>query len=921
MSSTTPVEAGRKSSLRGFCLVALLLVSVLVVLFHESFVPGKIIFSNDGPLGAISSAAARLPSGFQGSWLDLNWLGNESVSAAPSFSAAIATALKPVGYAKFFAPIAFLLLGLSAWALCRQLKLAPIACVLAGLAATLNSDFFSTGCWGVVAQPVCFAAGYLALAAVTNSSSSRHPWARMMLAGLCVGLGVMEGFDIGAIFSLFVAAYVLFQSWNTEDPLPPARKLTRGFLCLAIVAAFAGFIAVQTLESLVGTQIKGVAGTTQDEQTKQQQWGFATQWSVPKKEVLQVVFPGIFGYRLDTANGGNYWGSIGQDPNVPELVKALSSPDENARNQAAGILNNPRNAGIWRNTGSGLYAGVLVVVIAFWGVLQSFRRKGSPFSNVQRRSIWFWLAVALIGLLMGFGKYAPFYQFFYSLPYASTIRNPYKFMHVFQWALVMLFAYGLHGLCKGYLQNSVTRVQGIRAQFKAWWGKAAAFDKKWLTACALTLAATLIGWMMYASSASSLQAHLQQTGFDAAMAQSIAGFSLRSVGWFLLFFTLILGLLGLIMSGQFAGPRAKWAGVLLGTVLLVDLGRANLPWIVYWDVGYKYANNPIIDLLKSQPYEHRVTMMPYGSSSQQLGLLRQVYGIEWVQHLFQYYNIQSLDVIQEPRVPVDKKMFLDAVPNDPNAPRTLLRNWELTNTRYLLGQGGGFIDALNQQIDPGSNRFRLVESFNLAPKPGTPGTSLTDYAAMPDPKGELAVIEFTGALSRAQLYSNWQVNTNDEETLKTLASPSFNPQQTVLVSNSISAPAAGATNQPAGTVRIKPNYEPKRVELDADVKAPSVLLLNDKFGPKWQVLVDGKPQPLLRCNFIMRGVRLEPGHHDVVFQFVTSQNTLYVSLAAVLLGLGLCAWLLVDKPGAERPGAAKPAASPAVADNQKPAKS
>ena len=47
----------------------------------------------------------------------------------------------------------------------------------------------------------------------------------------------------------------------------------------------------------------------------------------------------------------------------------------------------------------------------------------------------------------------------------------------------------------------------------------------------------------------------------------------------------------------------------------------------------------------------------------------------------------------------------------------------------------------------------------------------------------------------------------------------------------------------------------------------SVLLLNDRFDPAWRVTVDGRPAPLLRCNYLMRGVQLAPGDHTVEFTF------------------------------------------------------
>src|SRR6185369_8087827 len=128
--------------------------------------------------------------------------------------------------------------------------------------------------------------------------------------------------------------------------------------------------------------------------------------------------------------------------------------------------------------------------------------------------------------------------------------------------------------------------------------------------------------------------------------------------------------------------RAKWAAILMGLVLVVDLGRANLPWIRHWDYKQKYASNPIIDFFRKEPYEHRVAMFPFrfpppfdrflGPSG--------VYSIEWVQHHFPYYNIQTLDVIQLPRPPADIAAFQGAMTTSSG-----VRLWQLTNTRFLLG--------------------------------------------------------------------------------------------------------------------------------------------------------------------------------------------------------------------------------------------
>ncbi|MCS7338902.1 MAG: hypothetical protein NZ739_11835, partial [Verrucomicrobiae bacterium] len=51
---------------------------------------------------------------------------------------------------------------------------------------------------------------------------------------------------------------------------------------------------------------------------------------------------------------------------------------------------------------------------------------------------------------------------------------------------------------------------------------------------------------------------------------------------------------------------------------------------------------------------------------------------------------------------------------------------------------------------------------------------------------------------------------------------------------------------------------------------------------------------LLRCNFIMRGVFVPEGAHTVEFRFEPHTKPLYVSLAAIALGValvGVVVWL------------------------------
>lgn len=895
------------ASRRPFLAMSALLFAVLALLFSQSFLPGRIHFNNDGPLGVQAAACYQMPAAFTGVWVDLNTIGVRGGTPTPTLTYLIKLVLGPLLFAKFYAPLALLFLGASAWLFFRQLGLAPLACLLAGLAAALNSLFFSTACWGVASHSITFGFEYLALAAVVNPSP-RFRGVKLALAGMAVGLGIMEGADIGAIFSIFVAAFVMFQAL-ARDEAALARRAVSGSVCVLVIACFAALVAAQTLTDLIGTQIKGVAGMQQDAETKARRWDEATQWSLPKRETLGLVVPGLFGYRMDTPDGGNYWGAAGRDPAWDRYFASGQQGQPPGPNQYL------------RYSGGGIYSGVLVVLVAVWAWAQALRKKGSVFTLANRKHLWFWLGVMLVSLLLAFGRHAPFYQFLYALPYFSTIRNPAKFMDVFNWALVVLFAYGVHGLSKRHLEPTAAWPGSLSEHLGNWWSKVGGFDRKWTTGCIVAVGLSVLGWLIYSSSRTGLETYLQSVRFDPESAKAVAGFSIRQVGWFVLFLLPATSLVVLVLSGYFAGPRAKWGGVLMGLLLAVDLGRANQPWIIYLDYPQKYASNPVIDLLREKPFEHRVAILPKWIqvafklpppllSTEQF--LDQLHGVEWAQHHFQYYNVQSLDIVQMPRMPEDLAAFEGALQFQGTQDTLYLvaRKWQLTNTRYLLG-ATAFLPLLNQQFDPGQQRFRIATQFDITNKPGvTAATRLEELTAVISTNGNYALLEFTGALPRAQLFANWQASTNDQATLKELASVSFDPTRTVLVANPIPAPPVGAaTNQNAGTVEFA-RYAPKDIVLKARADAPSVLLLCDKYDPNWQVWVDGKQEGLLRCNYIVRGVYLAPGQHTLEFRFRPPIGALYVTWAATALGLVLCGLLVVSKDkgsGSNQPAEKKPA--------------
>jgi serine/threonine protein kinase len=859
-----PPIASKRDALKALAVLS----GLLALLFWRSFVPGYVVFSNDRPLGSLKSEWMQLPSGLTGRWVDLNSLGFNGGSFVESLTTLLLWGLGPLGSSKFLAAVTLCILGMCSWFSFRRLGLTQPASLLGALSVAFSSGFLSIACWGNTERVMGIGMSYLSIglvAAGERAARRLERWAFYALAGLAVGIGILEASDVGVLLGLGVLAYVIYGSLIEFGPIQ--ARLARGLGRALIVSAFASLMAGQALVGLFNSSVAG-SQASKGAQSTAEHWRWATQWSLPLRETVGLLVPGLFGFRMNTPGGGDYWGGIGRDPAIDEWL--------------AGDRRGPQPLGAMRFVGGGNYLGVPVVLVAVWAALRALRRSDAVFGARERRLLWFWSGLAVLCLLLAFGRFAPFYRVIYSLPYFSTFRNPIKFLDPMAMAVSILFAYGLDGLWRHYIRPADTNLPSLGSQFRTWWRESDRFDRRWTIGCAVALGLSLVAWAVYVASRGAFERYLETVGFDRSATQTIASFSARQVGWFVLFFVLGVLLVVFILSGACTRVRSAWAGLLMGLLVVWDLGRADLPWIVYWNYHDKYASNPVIDLLRKKPYENRVSSLLAWFQGLQLpsellqaeSLAEAIYRIEWTQHHFPYYDIQSLDVIQQPRMPQDLAAFEEALRFD-NTPKTLpliTRRWELTNTRYLLG-AAGFLDFLNQEFDPVRHRFKIVTRFDFVPKHRmTEATYPEELTATLNPQGKCALFEFTGALPRAKLYTQWETCTNEEAALERLSSADFDPERTVLVNRTLldkSPTNAGDPNSDAprgGTVQFV-SYSPKEIVLQTTAEFPSVLLLNDRFDPQWSVTVDSKPATLLRCNYIMRGVQLAPGAHKVRFSF------------------------------------------------------
>jgi hypothetical protein len=100
----------------------------------------------------------------------------------------------------------------------------------------------------------------------------------------------------------------------------------------------------------------------------------------------------------------------------------------------------------------------------------------------------------------------------------------------------------------------------------------------------------------------------------------------------------------------------------------------------------------------------------------------------------------------------------------------------------------------------------------------------------------------------------------------------------------------GGSRRRSETVKV--SYpSPQRVEIEATLERPGLVVLADIFYPGWSLTIDGTPAPIYPVNRLMRGAAVKAGHHRLVYAY--SPPWFRVGRVVSLSCLGLLALLAV----------------------------
>jgi hypothetical protein len=151
------------------------------------------------------------------------------------------------------------------------------------------------------------------------------------------------------------------------------------------------------------------------------------------------------------------------------------------------------------------------------------------------------------------------------------------------------------------------------------------------------------------------------------------------------------------------------------------------------------------------------------------------------------------------------------------------------------------------------------------------------------------------ALERFRILHDWRVSRPGLSALETTRMADLTRQCVLEKNPAFSAPGQQQTRPDSDRVELV-SEEPNHLELKVWAASRGILFAADTFYPGWRVKLNGRPAEIMRCDYLFRGVALEPGTYRVEFSFEPDSFRIgarisLASLAALALLLGLAAFL------------------------------
>jgi hypothetical protein len=144
------------------------------------------------------------------------------------------------------------------------------------------------------------------------------------------------------------------------------------------------------------------------------------------------------------------------------------------------------------------------------------------------------------------------------------------------------------------------------------------------------------------------------------------------------------------------------------------------------------------------------------------------------------------------------------------------------------------------------------------------------------------LFQLTGWQPRVSVVPHW-TQTDGVHALAAVLERGFNPAIEAAVEGAPPIPHAPAAAPPGSGTYAE--VQPEDVRVTVDATAPSVVVIRNAWDRGWSATVDGRPAPVLRADYLLQGVPVPAGHHEIRLTYDDPTIAAGIALSSVV-------WLL-----------------------------
>jgi hypothetical protein len=153
---------------------------------------------------------------------------------------------------------------------------------------------------------------------------------------------------------------------------------------------------------------------------------------------------------------------------------------------------------------------------------------------------------------------------------------------------------------------------------------------------------------------------------------------------------------------------------------------------------------------------------------------------------------------------------------------------------------------------------------------------------------EIFIAERQAPLPRAYVVYSTEVISDSTQAIARLLDEQFDLRNMAVTAVDVGLPLT--TTLPADPATII-EYHQTKIVLEGTAASAGLLILGDGYHPGWQATLNGEAVPVIKANYVQRGVVLPPGPYQVVIYFAPA--ALRNGTIASVLGLLLFAFIWV----------------------------